>query len=226
MAHADFPSFRRPCAVFQAVALTLVLAACGGSNPSVDAPAPPQVIDSFARQKPNWHACPADVTGPVLPYVGKDKRLQCAEIQVPLDYQRAEAGSATMAILRVAATDTAHRRGVLVFNPGGPGGDGLVLPALFSRVWDNANLQTSAGVAFRRVSAEYDLIGFSPRGVGGSTQLVCSSNRVLTHVPNPNLDRTDAKVANQIENARLVAETCQSNPITAYFSTDSTARDL
>ena len=85
---------------------------------------------------------------------------QCADLPVPLDYGAPAAGSIDIAISRIPARDPARRRGILLFNPGGPGVPGLDFPALM--------LPTLRGVADR-----YDLIGFDPRLVGDSEGISC-----------------------------------------------------
>jgi pimeloyl-ACP methyl ester carboxylesterase len=85
---------------------------------------------------------------------------QCAEIPVPLDYSNPSAGSIGIAISRIPAQDRARRRGILLFNQGGPGIPGLDYPAEM--------LPTLRGVA-----NHYDLIGFDPRLVGQSEGISC-----------------------------------------------------
>jgi pimeloyl-ACP methyl ester carboxylesterase len=85
---------------------------------------------------------------------------QCADLPVPLDYRNPGAGSIEIAISRIPARDPARRRGILLFNPGGPGIPGLDFPAFM--------LPTLGDVADR-----YDLIGFDPRMVGESEGVSC-----------------------------------------------------
>ena len=199
--------------------LALLLAGCGGGNPA--APEPP--MDSFARQKLDWHACPVAVV--YLPTPELQDRVQCAELKVPLDYRNAAAGSATMAVLRVTAGNPATRRGALLFNPGGPGGDGLTLAVLFGTLWSRADAGSDTGRSLRELAARYDLIGFSPRGVGESSQLFCGANRYTEATPVAG-ERSEADFQAMVRNARLVADACLGNPVIGHFNTDSTAHDL
>src|ERR1700712_5417012 len=59
-----------------------------------------------------------------LPEAGQ----QCATLQLPLDYTDPNGRKITVAVSRVRAANPASRRGVLLLNPGGPGGAGLDLP--------------------------------------------------------------------------------------------------
>src|SRR4051794_13871438 len=75
------------------------------------------------QQPVNWHRCRLDAkdeTGKLL----DEAKAQCAEITVPLDYSAPEGRTITVAISRLKATDPTKRRGVLLTNPGGPGGPG------------------------------------------------------------------------------------------------------
>src|SRR5258708_24187563 len=47
--------------------------------------------------------------------------FQCSTVQAPLDYAHPAAGTIGIAISRKPATDTAHRIGSVLTNPGGPG---------------------------------------------------------------------------------------------------------
>ena len=51
--------------------------------------------------------------------------FQCAQVQVPLDYDAPRGPSISLALVRLPAADPAHRVGSLFVNPGGPGGSGV-----------------------------------------------------------------------------------------------------
>jgi pimeloyl-ACP methyl ester carboxylesterase len=101
------------------------------------------------------------VTVPVLTWSDCGGGFQCATATVPLDYDRPQDGTISLALIRLPATDQAHRIGSLFTNPGGPGGSGVA----FIR---------GAGTAFpAAIRARFDIIGFDPRGVGASTPVQC-----------------------------------------------------
>jgi hypothetical protein len=58
-----------------------------------------------------------------------DAGQQCATLHLPLDYADPNGRKIEVAVSRVRAANRASRRGVLLLNPGGPGGAGLDLPA-------------------------------------------------------------------------------------------------
>ncbi|MGW6904708.1 alpha/beta hydrolase [Streptomyces sp. NPDC054940] len=81
--------------------------------------------------------------------------LQCASLKVPLDHARPQGRQITLALSRVPHTAKQYQ-GPLLVNPGGPGGSGLTLAGFVAAALPKA------------VSAQYDVIGFDPRGVGKS----------------------------------------------------------
>ncbi|MFI6321093.1 alpha/beta fold hydrolase [Nonomuraea sp. NPDC050556] len=87
-------------------------------------------------------------------------RLECATIQVPLDYARPYGKKITIAVTRLKATRPRQRLGAIALNPGGPGGSGYLYPLDYAKVNPALN-------------ERYDLIGFDPRGVGHSTKVDC-----------------------------------------------------
>ncbi|MCW2753055.1 MAG: putative family peptidase [Marmoricola sp.] len=92
--------------------------------------------------------------------------MQCSTLTVPLDYANPDNGKTVkIAVSRVLADPTAGAyQGIMVVNPGGPGGSGLPY----------ANLQ---GAVPNGGGMTYDWIGFDPRGVGSSQpSLHCNSH--------------------------------------------------
>lgn len=92
----------------------------------------------------------------------KQGPFQCGSVQVPLDYDEPNGPTISLAVVRLPATDQAHRIGSLFLNPGGPGGSGVVYTVLAG-----PSLYTD------EVRARFDLVGFDPRGVTSSTPLRC-----------------------------------------------------
>ena len=81
---------------------------------------------------------------------------QCGFLAVPLDYAHPNGTKIKIAVSRVKHTVADSQfQGVMLVNPGGPGGSGLSLATLGSAVPNNAG-------------GYYDWIGFDPRGVGSS----------------------------------------------------------
>jgi pimeloyl-ACP methyl ester carboxylesterase len=95
-----------------------------------------------------WGAC----VDPTLVAFG----AECGMLTVPLDYTNPRGTKVQLALSRVRHTvPDAQYQGVMLINPGGPGGSGLIF-SIFATFVPNG-----AGGA-------YDWIGFDPRGVGAS----------------------------------------------------------
>ncbi|GIH06083.1 alpha/beta hydrolase [Rhizocola hellebori] len=150
------------------------------------------------------------------PYQAPDPRQQCAQLSVPRDYRSPNGPKITIAVSRISATDPALRRGILLLNPGGPGGSGLDLPSFLAQTLP------------AEVTARYDLIGFDPRGVGLSSAITCGipgetpPDLVLPY-PAP-----DGSIARNVEFARTTAASCaaQAGALLPHITTANTARDM
>ncbi|MFF6794198.1 alpha/beta hydrolase [Streptomyces filamentosus] len=157
----------------------------------------------FARQKPRWSRCDAQAPA----------EFECATIEVPLDYARPGGRRLDLAISRVKATSPRDRRGVLLINPGGPGGQGLDMPLYIGAQLPDA------------VKRRYDLIGFDPRGVGQSSPVSCGLNAEEMDWQRPYKAATWDK---DVRWARTVAEKCRARngAVLPHLTTRNTARDL
>ena len=101
-----------------------------------------------------WHRCPA---GSAAAMAGG---FSCATVTAPLDYRDLSGPKVSLAVVEHMATGSS-RRGVIFFNPGGPGGSGTVdLPAYLG-LWPKELLR------------DYDLVSWDPRGSGASTAVQC-----------------------------------------------------
>ena len=86
----------------------------------------------------------------------QDAGATCGMVTVPLNYDRPQGRTIQLAVSRIAhKTSDADAQGVMLVNPGGPGGSGLGLARLGAYVPNHGG-------------DPYDWIGFDPRGVGSS----------------------------------------------------------
>ncbi len=99
-----------------------------------------------------WGACEPDS---LLDQVG----AECGLLSVPLDWSRPKGQKIQLALSRLKADPTVPYQGIMLVNPGGPGGSGTVFAFLQLLV------PNDAGMA-------YDWIGFDPRGVGDSVPAI------------------------------------------------------
>ncbi|MGW4404877.1 alpha/beta hydrolase [Nonomuraea sp. NPDC004702] len=128
-----------------------------------------------------------------------------------MDYRRPQGRTLTIALSRIKATDSARRRGVLLLNPGGPGGAGLSMTLL--------------GKAMPEVAARYDLVGMDPRFVGRSTPISCrwqTDTFLRSAGPDRRTFDEGVRLAEQLA-AGCAKGNLQTLP---YATTRNTARDM
>lgn len=189
-----------------ASSVPLLAAAQASAAPAESAASDPSVTSAdtaYLRQKPAWKRCAAD----------QPASYECATITVPLDYQRPRGRTLDLAISRVRSTNPAKRHGVLLMNPGGPGGPGLDLPLSLGEA------------APREVREGYDLIGFDPRGVGASSPISCGLADAEQGIDRPYRPES---FPSDVAWARTVAEKCRdkAGSVLPYITTRNTARDM
>jgi pimeloyl-ACP methyl ester carboxylesterase len=167
---------------------------------------------SAAAPALHWHPCPPEVDG--QSYAGP---LQCAMLQVPLNYANPAGRKISLALSELPATAPASRQqGVLLVNPGGPGGSGLALPTEVAAVLSPA------------VAADYDIIGFDTRGVGSSVPaLTCDPS--FFSKPRPDyVPSSPAAEQVMIGRARMYAADCEKRFgwLLPYMTSADIARDM
>ncbi|MXG89244.1 alpha/beta hydrolase [Nocardioides flavescens] len=119
---------------------------------ATDAPSPE--LATFYDQSIDWQLCRGD-------------DFECATLTVPIDYADPGGETIDLALLKVPARKPGERVGSLVVNPGGPGASGVEYAA-------------QASFAFRdRLLDSFDIVGFDPRGTGGSDPVDCLSDSQL-----------------------------------------------
>lgn len=134
-----------------------VMAATACSSAAGQTPAPtgapvPAGLERFYAQQLAWGPCTPFARTDDEKKAFDDAGLDCARLEVPLDYAAPDGRTAQIAVLR-HRTDRA-RTGSLVLNPGGPGGAGLAFAASLAATFGGG---------------PFDVVGFDPRGVGAST---------------------------------------------------------
>jgi len=139
--------------------------------------------------------------------------IECTTLSVPLDWSRPAAGRITLSLARRPADG--HRTGVLLTNPGGPGGSGIQLVQQAGDAFDSAILD------------RFDIVSWDPRGVGASAPAGCGTR--LDYFYEVDRNETDAKAAaaNATVAKRLAAD-CErtSKRLLPYLGTPSTVRDM
>ncbi|MFE4449279.1 alpha/beta hydrolase [Streptomyces sp. NPDC056796] len=157
-----------------------------------------------------WGPCPEGAAAP---------RLECSTLEVPLDYRDPGGRQIEIAVSRLTSEKPSARRGVLLTNPGGPGGAGLTYPAVLA----------ASGLP-QEVLDSYDVIGFDPRGVGRSAPVTCDLTREQQWRGNfPPYAHTAADVTREVGYARKIAEQCTGSRtawMLPHLTTANTARDM
>lgn len=137
--------------------------------------------------------------------------FQCATVVVPLDWDHPDGQAITLALKRRPAT--ASRTGTLFLNPGGPGGSGR-------EMLDNFDAS-----AF----PHDDVIGWDPRGTGGSTPVVCgTASQTDAYLGLDASPTTTAGWNALVTGVKAFAQQCRagSGVLLDHISTIDTARDL
>lgn len=174
----------------------------GQADPSIAAGAP-EGLEDFYTQQIVWESC--------------EDKMQCAKVKVPLDYAKPDGKTIEIAALKIASKG-GKKQGSLLINPGGPGASG------YDFVRDAGN-----GHFSEKVRANYDLVGFDPRGVKRSAPVTCLTDkerdetRAKIYTP-----QTDAGLATLIADNKTIAAKCdeQTGPVLGHIDTVSAAKDL
>src|SRR5438034_3204901 len=182
-----------PARIVTMVAVACLVAGCSALPPVPGLPAPrtraaaaPPALAHFYQQTLAWKECGGG--------------FQCATLSVPLDYAHPATAEIGIAIIRRPAGDAGHRLGSLVINPGGPGASGIDLARSATDVLDSSLL------------AQYDVVGFDPRGVGQSAPVTCLDDAQLDAYVSEDPDpQTQAEQDQVVAQAKLFAQQCQAH---------------
>jgi len=156
---------------------------------------------------------------PTLDWTDCGDGFQCATARVPLDYDHPRGARISLALIRLPAGDPARKIGSIFINPGGPGGSGVDFvraagPILYSD----------------EVRARFDLVGFDPRGIIGSTPLRCfeTFDQALAVLPPMAFPVTRAEERIWVRSDRALARACarRGGAILDHMATADVARDL
>ncbi|HWM98469.1 MAG TPA: alpha/beta hydrolase [Streptosporangiaceae bacterium] len=183
-------------------AAAILLAGCSSSSLAPNEPL--STLPAYYAQHLDWQPC--------------DNGFQCARLLVPFDYAHPGAKRFSLPVIRLPAKDPAQRVGDLVVNPGGPGGSGVQYALGARSEFPSA------------VLARFDVVGFDPRGVGGSEPAVsCMTGPELdTYLSTDEMPDNAAQLATIVQQGRFFASRCEQNAraLLPYVGTQNAARDL
>jgi pimeloyl-ACP methyl ester carboxylesterase len=192
-----------PVVAATAAAAALAIAGCTSGSSS----ATPTGAASAGSASPlSWHSC-----------TEQGASMQCASLQVPLDYSRPDGRKITLALSEVPATAPAGKRqGVLLVNPGGPGGAGLSLAAFVAEGLDPS------------VAADYTIVGFDTRGVGASVPSISCDSSFYSRARPDYIPTSAAEEQKNIDRAKTYAADCEKKYgwLLPYMTTENIARDM
>jgi pimeloyl-ACP methyl ester carboxylesterase len=194
---------------FVVIAATIGVVTAG---PVVALPAPSLAAPS-ATSTITWGTC--------APSTGLQAPVECGFLSVPLDYADPNGAKIKIAVSRVRHTSKSYQ-GIMLVNPGGPGGSGLGLSTLGSAV---------PKVGATDVAGQYDWIGFDPRGVG-SSQPALTCNPFYDPAGGNRPDYIPAPGSKGLPDVWLdlskgYADACKTNgPILQHMTTIDVARDM
>jgi pimeloyl-ACP methyl ester carboxylesterase len=161
-------------------------------------------VDRVQTPKLGWYKCYA--------------WAQCATAHVPLDYDHPHGAQATIALLRVKATDQKHKIGTLFVNPGGPGAPATTFAMLAPLFLSDT------------VLARFDVVGIDPRGIGSSTNINCfgtARNQTIAlkgmQVPFPYGAKEEKAY---IASAKKMGQACGRSSLAGAMSSAEAARDM
>ena len=209
---------RRGLAALAAIAVsTLALTGCI---------LPPSLPEGLGA--PQWSPTGEPVEPELEPFYGQQVDWQdcggvwCGTVTAPMNWDDPSADTIELAVN--VAPATGERRGAILYNPGGPGASGVE----YVREYGDYLLHPD-------VREHYDLVGFDPRGVGGSTPISCYDDPQELYdwlwelPPSPAPEPlSDEDLAQQMESAEWFGEACleHTGPYLEFVGTEQVAGDM
>ncbi|MEU9014449.1 alpha/beta hydrolase [Streptomyces sp. NPDC048479] len=144
--------------------------------------------------------------------------IQCGTVKVPLDYAEPAGRQIELTVSRGKATGKpAEYQGAFIYNPGGPGASSMYFP------------MAAALPEWKGIARAYDIVGYSPRGVGRSAPLSCIAPADFLKAPTPApVQPSPSYKQERIAQAKAYAQGCARNAGQAlrHYTSLNNARDL
>jgi pimeloyl-ACP methyl ester carboxylesterase len=159
-------------------------------------------LDDYYKQELSWSTC--------------YENFECAELAVPIDYDRIKTGTFKISVLRYGAQEPAKRIGSLIVNPGGPGASGVDYAYNAEYIFDPDLLD------------RYDIVGFDPRGVSRSAPITCYNDQETdANYSSDSKPDSTAEFKQAIVDTKIFLQKCfNKNQNLTAFSTANAARDM
>jgi len=154
--------------------------------------------DGFTPEPIEWDECGA---------------VECATLEVPLDYEDPDGERIEIYAVRTPATG--ERKGALFTNPGGPGAGGAEFAEILPLILPD------------QITEHFDIIGVDPRGVGGSTPVDCGVDATELYAVDASIDSPEDEVA-LLDISQQYADDCgeQFGDYLPHVGTRDVARDM
>jgi pimeloyl-ACP methyl ester carboxylesterase len=172
----------------------------------------------------HWSPCFKDIAAEfaqVFPPEFGPPTYECANVPVPLDYDKPNGAKISISMVRLPALDPDSRIGSVFLNPGGPGGSGVEFAVFGAPFLYSPDLRS-----------QFDMVGFDPRGILRSTALKCFGNLNQAFGVFDSgvfgFPRTPAEVEAWIGDEQDVSDACdqRGNKVLGRMSTANVARDM
>jgi pimeloyl-ACP methyl ester carboxylesterase len=160
----------------------------------------PEGFETYYEQDLEWSDC--------------GEAFQCATAQAPLSWDDPESEAIELSLKRRSATG--EKVGSLLVNPGGPGGSGVDF------------VEGAVKMFGEPLKKSFDVVGFDPRGVGGSTQVRCFDDARKDESLSKDFGTSDEELAAAADELRAWGEACEENTgeLLGHVDTQSAARDM
>ncbi|SNT49794.1 TAP-like protein [Asanoa hainanensis] len=164
---------------------------------------------------------PAVPTLPAIAWTsceGLGAEFQCAMVPVPLDWSEPNGEQIELSVMRRLASNPEQRIGSMFTDPGGPGQSGVDL------------IRNSAADIDAWGDGRFDVVGWDPRGVGGSAPVRCFTSDAEQDAfwAGVSIPSNQAESEAYAQKAAELAQRCGavSGNLLSHISTADTARDL
>lgn len=139
---------------------------------------------------------------------------ECAELDVPLDYDDPSGDTIQVSVLRVPAGNEDDRIGALFVNPGGPGGTATDFAV------------TMAAILPPEITDRFDIVGVDPRGLGAS-DISCDGDLRELYGVDYSIDSPD-DTTELLDVSESYIDGCEQNAgdMLGHLSTENVARDI
>jgi pimeloyl-ACP methyl ester carboxylesterase len=160
-----------------------------------------------------WGACPTKL----YPDLGPSSKVKCAALALPLDYGKPNGAKISLEVSILRHTSSAaNYKGVMLSNPGGPGGAGLDLSI------------DLAPYVPHHVGNDYDWVSWDPRGVGASTPTI-RCQRSYFNAPRRSYDPTTPSLLHYwLKRSKAYADACEKKypALLQHMTTIDSAKDM